>query len=78
MVTEKEMNRIKALNRRNHYCLSLSELKTMCKRHKKVRTLGDTHAMELIEWRLTDINFHHECGLLSQGFYDEIEKMTEL
>lgn len=78
MVTEKEINRIKALNRKNLYGLSLNELKVMCKRHKKARAQGDTHAMELIEWRLTDINFHHECGMLCQGLYDEIEKMTEL
>jgi hypothetical protein len=27
--------------------------------------------MEAIEYRLTDINFHYECGLLSAGKYKE-------
>lgn len=27
--------------------------------------------MSMIEYRLTDINFHSECGLLANGKYDE-------
>lgn len=30
--------------------------------------------MELIEYRLADINFHGECGYLITGAYDKIDE----
>ena len=58
-LTEKEMDRIHRVNRRNGYGLS-------------VRMSGDVHKMQLIEYRLTQINFHHECGLMARGKYTEL------
>lgn len=75
MITSEEMDHIKSINRRYEYCLSESMMKSLSKRHKKAREQGDTHEMELIEWRLTDINFHTECGLLASGQYDKIDEI---
>lgn len=71
MLSEKEMNRIKNLNSRNHYGLSCSMLKTLITKHKKARSESDLQTMEAIEYRLTDINFHSECSLLCRGNYEE-------
>ena len=46
----------------------------MNQNHKNARAVGDRHTMEAIEYRLTDINFHYECGLMIEGKYDEVEK----
>lgn len=74
MLTEKETNRIRALNRRHGYVLYKKEMEKMIRDHKNARAVGDKHTMEAIEYRLTDINFHYECGLLHEGKYDEAEK----
>lgn len=31
--------------------------------------------MELIEYRLSDVNFHQECGYLIAGQYDKIDEI---
>ena len=77
MLTLKEQDRIEGINIKNHYGITDSMLKTLITRHKKARANNDNHEMELIEYRLTDINFHSECGLLSKGKYDEAYKMLE-
>ena len=68
-ITDVERYRIGRLNARNGYGLNASRLRRLGYEHKKARKAGDTHAMELIEYRLTDINFHHECSLLYYGEY---------
>ena len=39
--------------------------------HQKARESGHERTMIYIEEILTDCNFHHECGLLTQGEYDQ-------
>lgn len=73
MTTEDE-RRMNALNRKNSYGISYRELKGLCTRHEKARNSGDIRRMEMIEYRLTDINFHHECGMLHRGEYDALHE----
>ncbi len=75
MLTDKEMDRVRAVNRRNEYCLTPTIMQSLFRRHEAARKKGDRHAMELIEYRLTDINFHYECGLLCQGRYDKLDEV---
>ena len=71
-LTEKEMDRIHRVNRRNGYGLSVRQMKEQSRQHQKARMSGDVHKMQLIEYRLTQINFHHECGLMARGKYTEL------
>ena len=74
MLTEKEKDQIDKINHQSGYMLYKVELEQMIRNHKNARAVGDKHTMEAIEYRLTDINFHYECGLLHEGKYDEAEK----
>lgn len=74
MLSEKEKDQIRKKNRKNDYFLYKTELAQMNQNHKNARAVGDRHTMEAIEYRLTDINFHDECGLMIEGKYDEVEK----
>lgn len=71
-VTEKERDRLKNLNSKNGYGISYNALTRLIYQHRAARKRGDIHQMELIEHRLTDINFHHEVGLLVNGKYKEL------
>jgi len=76
-LTFEEKNKISDLNSKNHYGISKATLKTLISKHKMARKNNNTHDMEAIEYRLTDINFHSECGMLSKGKYDEAYKTLE-
>ncbi|MBQ9348750.1 MAG: hypothetical protein IJT94_15675 [Oscillibacter sp.] len=71
-LTDREIDRIYRVNRQNGYGISAKQLKELSRQHRKARAEGNTHKMELIEYRLTAINFHHECGLLAHGRYAEL------
>jgi len=64
----------KEANARNGYGLSNNQLKKLIKEHKD----GDEYKKALIEYRLTDINFHSDVTLMMLGKYDEIEKYYKL
>ena len=68
----KDKDRMLNLNKRNGYGISASQLRRLCTEHQKARQSGDSHTMQMIEYRLTDINFHHECSMLYNGKYDEL------
>ena len=70
-MTVKDAERMDNLNSKNHYGLSHEELNKLIKQHKKARSQNDKRKISMIEYRLTDINFHSECGLLVNGKYDE-------
>lgn len=74
MLTEKKKDAIKKLNARNHYGISYETLLRLTREHRKACKENDIDKMEAIEYRLTDINFHHECGMLCEGQYDELLK----
>lgn len=77
MLTKREKDQIDKINHQNGYMLYKVEMEQMIRSHKNARAVGDKHTMEAIEYRLTDINFHYECGLLHEGKYDEAEKTLE-
>ena len=73
-MTWADVRAIDALNRKNGYGISYRELKGLCTRHQRARESGDVRTMEKIEYRLTDINFHHECGMMARGEYAELRE----
>lgn len=73
-MTVGDANRINNLNRRNGYGLTRKELSRIIQKHKKARAAGDFRTMSTIEYRLTDVNYHIECGLLSAGKYEFAEE----
>ena len=68
---EEDVNKMRNLNRKNHYCLSCKELESLAKKHQNHRKIGDEYTCLLIEYRLTDINFHTEASLLHAGEYEK-------
>lgn len=77
MLTSEEKDKIKELNSKNSYGLSKNQLVSLIRKHKKARAEEDTKTMESIEYRLTDINFHSECGLIMRGDYKEANKVAK-
>lgn len=77
MLTEQEKKRIRAMIRRTDYCITLSTMKRYFSQHQQAREIGDTKTMEKIEYHLTYINFHYECGLLVSGQYDKLPEVIK-
>ena len=71
MLTEKEMTRIDKLNKKSHYGLTKAQHTRLVNKYKAAIKKGDDHEIELIEYRLTDINFHTTVKLLEQGKFEE-------
>lgn len=77
MLTEQEKVRIQAIIRKRQYGITLSQMKQFFKKHQHAREIGDKKTMEKIEYYLTDINFHYECGLLISGQYDKLSEVIK-
>lgn len=77
-MTEADALAMEKINRANRYGISDEELSDLFDQHQEARRTGDVRTMEKIEYRLTDINFHSECGLLRAGRYDELRKTALL
>ncbi len=77
MLTEREENRIIARAARDRYGISLDTMKLYFQQHQCARELGDTKTMEKIEYHLTYINFHYECGLLIAGEYGRLPEVIK-
>lgn len=71
-MTYDDARAMNAINRKNGYGISYAELKRLGSAHRIARQAGNVRVMEKIEYRLTDINFHHECSLLHNGEYDTL------
>lgn len=65
---ESDMRRATSLNAKNGYSLDCVQMMRLISAHQK----GDTYKRALVEYRLTDINFHHEVELLMAGKYNEL------
>ena len=52
-------------------------MKKYFKQHQHAREIGDRKMMEKIEYHLTYINFHCECGLLISGQYDKLPEVIK-
>lgn len=66
---EEDIDKMNNANQRNHWGLSSKQLERLIREHKKARQSGDEYTCLLIEYRLNDINFHTEAGLLHAGGY---------
>lgn len=73
-LTPKDRERMSALNHKNGWGITTNALIRLIRQHRAARERGDTHQMELIEYRLTDINFHREVEMLMKGEYKELLK----
>lgn len=73
-MTIEDVNKMRKLNKKYEYGISYHALLCLVHMHKKARKNNDLRTMSKIEYRLTDINFHYEVGLLSQGEYDILLK----
>lgn len=71
---EEDKDKMRKLNRKNDYCMPYSDLLTLCLNHEKAFAKKDFYTCQLIEYRLTDINFHSECGMLFTGQYDTLKQ----
>lgn len=76
-MTFDDARHMNALNAKNGYGISSSQLKRLLIAHRKARLSDDFRTMEKIEYRLTDINFHHESALLFRGEYETLKKELE-
>ena len=70
-LTDKDKQAIHRRNSKNGYGISKKQLASYGGIHRKARLSGDARKMEYVEYLLTDINFHYECGLLSSGNYEQ-------
>ena len=72
-LTAKDKENIRMINKRNNYGMTRGALLTINNRHKLARQQDDTKKMQWYEYRLTDLNFHYECGLLQNSEYDALK-----
>lgn len=70
---ESDMHRAVNLNRKNKYGLDGKQMIRLINAHQK----GDAYKRLLVEFRLTDINFHREVELLINGKYDELREQVK-
>ena len=71
---ECDMNRMRTLNAKNEYSLNCSQMLKIINDHKRAKEAGNNYKCELIEFRLTDINFHREVAKLNTGKYAELKE----
>lgn len=77
MLTAQEKARILAKIRKDSYGITLEQMKQYFIKHQHAREIGDKKMMEKIEYHLTYINFHYECGLLVTGQYDKLPEVIK-
>ena len=70
---ESDKRRAVNLNRKNKYGLDSVQMMRLINSHQK----GDTYKRALVEYRLTDINFHREVELLINGKYNELKEQLK-
>lgn len=68
-----DMGRVKNLNVKNGYGLDSVQMMRLVATHQK----GDDYKRALIEYRLTDINFHREVEMLKLGKYDALREQVK-
>ena len=75
---ENDIDAMKKLNSTNGYFILYVELLQLIDTHKMYRKEKNDYQCALIEYRLTDINFHTEVGMLCNGEYDALtERIKE-
>ena len=70
---ESDIQRAKNLNRKNGWGLTADQMKRIISAYEK----GDNYKRALIEYRLTDINYHNEIELLKNGKFNELREQVK-
>lgn len=70
---ESDMQRSRNLNRKNGYGLTTNKMRRIISSYEK----GDDYKRALIEYRLTDINFHAEVELLKGGKFNKLREQIK-
>lgn len=70
---EKDMARMRKLNALNNYGLDSIMMNDLIDTHQRYKKHGFHTSCALIEFRLTDINFHREVEMLKDGKYEELK-----
>lgn len=74
---EKDMDAMKKLNSMNGYFVLYVELLQLIDTHRMYRKEKNDYQCALIEYRLTDVNFHSEVGMLQNGDYEKLTEMVK-
>lgn len=74
---EEDKDRMRSLNHKNRWGLSVMQLERLAKEHRKACESGDEYTCLLIEYRLCDINYHTEVDLLHAGEYKKVLEMVK-
>lgn len=77
-MTVADAERINRLNAKRGWGITNSSLMRLIRQHKKARSNEDARTMSVIEYRLTDINFHSECRLIHAGKYKEAIQLSSI
>lgn len=70
---QSDIERLKNLNRKSGYGLNANQMKRIISSYEK----GDDYNRALIEYRLTDINYHNEIELLQAGKFKELREQVK-
>ena len=70
---QSDIQRAKNSNRKNGYGLTSAQMKGLITAYEK----GNEYKRALIEFRLTDINYHDEVNLLQNGKFDELREQVK-
>lgn len=70
---ESDIRRAKNLNRKNKYGLDSVQMMRLINSYEN----SDAYKRALIEYRLTDINFHREVEMLKSGKYDALREQVK-
>lgn len=76
-MTYRDAQAMDSLNRKNGYGLSYDQIVRLISAHEYARKHGDVRRLEMIEYRLTDINYHTECAMMHEGKYKELRDKIE-
>lgn len=69
-----DVKRIDRLNKKYGYGITKNALLQCVYRYRKAKERNDIRTMSMVEYRLTDINFHYEYGLIANGKFEECIK----
>lgn len=75
---EEDKDRMREVNHRNRFGLSSKQLIRLTKEHRKARESSDKYTCLLLEYRLDDINFHTEAGLLHAGEHEKVLNASKI
>ena len=68
LLTDADREEIHELNAKKGYSMDYEEFVSLVERHSLYRT-SDVHYLAMIEYRLTDLNYHEEVKMLRNGEY---------